>query len=74
MKRKHKIMVEVTFDKPVTAKEAKFAVAGVVGELEGMNPSPRQPDARIIAVRTKEGDRILAAGIIAAAINAEANQ
>ena len=61
MKHKHKVVVELTFDKPVTAKEAKFAVADVVEELKGANPSPRHPDARVVAIRAKEGDRVLTA-------------
>ena len=56
MRRKHRVIVEVTFDKRVTAKHATDVVREAVirGELE---------ERGVIAHKTKEAERVLQAEI-----------
>ncbi len=61
MRRKHRILVEVTFDKRVTAKTAKNVIHEALNsvEFETYDLGPGEP--RVLRHETKEAERVLQA-------------
>ena len=59
-RRKHRVIVEVTFDKRVTTKQASRIVKYGLHDLKG---SYFEPEGTVIAVQVKEAERVIQAEI-----------
>lgn len=59
-RRKHRVLVEVTFDKNVTAKQASRIVKCGLYDLQG---SYFEPEGTVVAVKVKEAERVIQAEI-----------
>lgn len=64
MKRKHRVMVEITFEEPLTGKEAARRVASLIEAGNNDSMQDHKPGGYAQRYVAKEGERVISAEIL----------